>query len=286
MPNHIDTGTWTAGRRNVVAFALGVLISLHGTQTAASDWSDTFIGYRYGMQYREPANPNDITKSIVTVQHVSGYKYGTHFFNLDILLSNNKDPAAGGGGGAAEAYFVYRHDLSLSAVSGHPIKFRPVRDVGITAGFDLNTKNDAFGSRKFKFAVGPTLQFDVPGFFNASLLYQTEHNRNGIVGKNVAFDGTYDLNLAWGIPFSLGLPAKFKGFADYIGAKGIDGFGNKTKQETLIETALMWDAGSIAGKKDTFYAGIGYQYWHNKFGNAPGVGTQASVPQFKLEAHF
>ncbi len=267
-------------------YALFALISLCSTTAVAAEWSDAFIGYRYGTLYREPANANDISKNILTVQYANGYSYGSNFFNLDILLSDSKDPAAGGGGGAAEAYFVYRHNLSLSAVTGRSLQYAALRDVGITAGFDLNTKNDAFGSRKQKFAVGPTLQFEVPGFLNISLLYQIENNRNGIVGKDVHFDDTYDLNLSWGIPFKLGLPAKFKGFADYIGPKGQDGFGNTTHPELLIEMAQMFDLGSLAGKSDIFFAGVGFQYWHNKFGNAPGVGTQAAVPQLEFEVHF
>ena len=269
-----------------ITLSLTTLFGIYPPLSIASDWSDTFIGYRYGTSYREPAHPQNISKNIVTVQHSSGYKYGTNFVNLDILLSDNHDPAAGGGGGAAEAYFVYRHNLSLSAVTGNALKYGPIRDIGITTGFDLNTKNDAFGPRKRKLAIGPTLSFDVPGFFNVSLLYQTESNRNGIVGTNVRFDDTYDLNLAWGLPFALGLPAKFKGFADYIGPKGRDGFGADTKAETLIETALMFDVGSVVGTEGVFSAGIGYQYWHNKFGNARGVGTQASVPQLEIEVHF
>lgn len=278
----------TAPKSPVLAITLSLttLIGMYPSLSLASEWSETFLGYRYGTSYREPAHSENISKNIVTVQHSSGYKYGTNFFNLDILLSDSNDPAAGGGGGATEAYFVYRHNLSLSAATGKTLKLGPIRDIGITAGFDLNTKNDAFGPRKCKLAIGPTLSFDVPGFLNISLLYQTESNRNGIVGTNVHFDDTYDVNLAWGIPFSFGLPAKFKGFADYIGPKGRDGFGADTKAETLIETALMFDVGSVVGTEGVFSTGIGYQYWHNKFGNAPGVGTQASVPQLEMEVHF
>ena len=31
---------------------------------------------------------------------------------------------------------------------------------------------------------------------------------------------------------------------------------------------------------------VGYEYWHNKYGNQPGVGTQVNAPQFQLEWHF
>ena len=45
----------------------------------AADWSDTYIGYRYGTKFAEPFNNQDIAKNIVNLQHVSGYKYGVDF---------------------------------------------------------------------------------------------------------------------------------------------------------------------------------------------------------------
>ena len=38
-------------------------------QAQAADWSDTFIGYRYGTQFREPNNNNDVTKNILQFTH-------------------------------------------------------------------------------------------------------------------------------------------------------------------------------------------------------------------------
>jgi len=293
MNTTMDRITRIIGAGSLAGFCvLGLTIA---PVAGASEWSDTFIGYRYGTQYREPGNTEDIAKNIVQFQHASGYKYGSNFFNLDVLNSDSKDPIAGGGSGATEAYLVYRHLLSLSKVTGSPYKFGIVRDVGITAGFDLNTKNDPFGSRKRMFVVGPTLSFDVPGFFDLSFLLHTEHNHNGLpfaTHHEVGFDNTYDIEGAWGIPFNLGIPAKFKGFFDYVGKKGKDGTLVETKPELLVEAAVLFDVGSLAGKKDVFYAGVGYQYWHNKFGNDPnGIpgglpGTKASLPQLELEVHF
>jgi hypothetical protein len=57
-------------------------------------FSDTSIGYRYGTEFAEPFNNNAISKDIINLNHVSGYKYGTNFFNVDMLLSDNKDPVA------------------------------------------------------------------------------------------------------------------------------------------------------------------------------------------------
>ena len=79
----------------------------------AATWSDTYIGYRYGTTFAEPFNNQDIKKNIFNLGHVSGYKYGTNFFNVDFLMSDSKDPSDfNSKDGAQEAYVVYRHTLS------------------------------------------------------------------------------------------------------------------------------------------------------------------------------
>ncbi|MDP9109648.1 MAG: outer envelope protein, partial [Pseudomonadota bacterium] len=116
----------------------------------AADFSDTAISYRYGTKFAEPFNDQDISKHILALTHVSGYKYGVNFFNVDALLSDKKDPASlNQSSGAQEVYIVYRHTLDIGKLRGEDIKFGPVRGVGVTLGFDLNTKNDVgYNSRK------------------------------------------------------------------------------------------------------------------------------------------
>jgi len=277
---------------------------------AAADWSDTYIGYRYGRDYREPYNPNDIAKNIFSLTHASGYKYGSNFFNVDMLKSNNQDLASGGGGGAQEVYVVYRTTLSGSAVFGTPLKFGGIiRDIGLTGGFDFNAKDDQFSARVYKWALGPKISFDVPGFLDVALVWRSEHNHNWyatsaqfggagclpdpqtVCDPNIKFKDTGAVEAAWLIPFPLGsVPFKFQGFLNYIGAKGRDGQGAGTSPETLLEFALMADVGSLAGHKDAVFAGVGYQYWHNKFGNNSSLdttgGSTAHLPQLELEWHF
>jgi hypothetical protein len=38
-------------------------------------------------------NARAIHKDIFSLNHVRGYKYGSNFFNADLLLSDSKDPA-------------------------------------------------------------------------------------------------------------------------------------------------------------------------------------------------
>ncbi len=265
----------------------------------AATWSDTFIGYRYGTEFREPTNRENVQKHVLQVTHASGYALGQNFLNIDMLQSDGKDPAKGSDNGATEFYLTYRHQLHLGKIFDRSLAFGPVKEIGLTAGFDLSTKNTAFAPRKRLFVVGPTLKFDVPGFLDVSLLYGKEWNHCGLGSpacpkSDIGFDPQWMINVAWGIPFQAGpVPLKFQGFLNYNSEKGKDYAGVKTKAETLMRTALMVDVGQmVTGKKNTLLMGVGYEFWRNKFGNhdyangstKPGIDTDA--PTFQMEWHF
>jgi nucleoside-specific outer membrane channel protein Tsx len=264
----------------------------------AADWSDTSIGYRYGTDFREPVNADAISKNIVNFNHVSGYKYGSNFFNADLLLSDEKDPSsAGATSGAQEVYVVYRHTLDLGKVTGKDFKYGPVRGVGAVAGFDFNTKTDAgYNSKKRMLVIGPSFMMDVPGFLNISLLALWESNAPYNTFKNVATPRySYDvhpmLNLAWGMPVP-GVPLAFEGFANFIASKGKNEFGGDTAAETNIDMQVMYDLSDVVGAKPkTFRVGLEYQWWKNKFGNNNDNGYYkggafAKTSMVRAEYHF
>jgi hypothetical protein len=109
--------------RHAILVRLGAsLLLLATSQSHAVEWSDTFIGYRWGTQFREPANTQDIKKNIFSLTHADGYKYGSNFFTVDMLQSDSKDPASGAfqgaePGGAQEVFVVYRHTLMQARCS-------------------------------------------------------------------------------------------------------------------------------------------------------------------------
>jgi nucleoside-specific outer membrane channel protein Tsx len=276
--------------RSIPALLAAGLVTASGVASAAT-FSDTYLGYRYGNGYTEPSIAGDVPKHIFMLGHFSVYKFGTNFFNLDILKSIENDPAAPSRTNTSQAqelYVSYRHALSLSKTTGSKVSFGPVRDVSITAGFDAGAKNTSFAPRPFKLLLGPTLNVGLPvGFLDLSLLMYNEDNNNGIVGREVNFDTTWQLGAVWGVPFTLGVPAIFKGFMSITGPKGKDGFGVETETETLLRTSVQWDVGTLAGlNKGTVFAGVGYEYWKNKFGNPPGRGTKTSTPTLHAEWHF
>jgi nucleoside-specific outer membrane channel protein Tsx len=265
--------------------ALSALLAMTtlGPMTAASaaDWSDDSIGYRYGTHFAEPFVNGDISKSIVNFTHASGYKYGTNYLNIDFLMSNSVDHDA------QEAYLLYRNTLDFGKIFNKDFKYGPVKDLGFTLGFDLNTKNDpGYASKKRMLVAGPTLMLDVPGFLNVSLLALQESNEPVGISSRYTYRTHPMLNLAWGIP--IGSSWSFEGYFNFIAAKGIDEFGNGTAPETDFDGQIMYDLGTALGMgKNTFRVGLEYQYWRNKFGNPSSVpGSLAKTPMVRAEYHF
>lgn len=273
-------------RLSLLASAL--LLALGSTASHAAEWSDNSVSYRYGTSFHEPANDKDVTKNILNFTHVSGYKYGSNFFTVDMLKSDKNDPANNGGGGAQELYAIYANQLHYGKITGNKVALGPISDFAWTTRIDLNSKDDAFASRVQKLILGPTIKFGGSwGWADLDFLSYKEKNHNGIVGKAVDFDLTWRIGGAWGVGFNAGpVPLKFNGWATYTGAKGKDGFGTETKAETWINAFLMVDAGKLmGGSKDTFLAGVGYEYVKSKFGSS-GTGSKTSQPLLKLEWHL
>jgi hypothetical protein len=273
----------------------GAVLSCGGA--VAAEWSDTSLTYSYGTKFHEPFAPargtgpaRDIGKNIVSLFTIGGYKYGSQFVAGDLLMSDSKDPGSGTTQGATEVYAVYRNTIEASKVSGKDQKMGFMKDWGGTFGFDVNTKNDGYGSKKRMFVIGPTIMFDVPGSLSASLLVLRESNAPNGTPTRYTYKTHPMLDLGGGFPLG-GSGFSLEGHWMFIGSKGNDEGGAKTKAETNLTTALMYDLSSAVGSpKGKFRVGVAYQYWKNKFGNdysgPAGDGAFAKTPMVKAEYHF
>jgi hypothetical protein len=254
-----------------------IAVALSASAVRAADWQDTSLHYWYGSAFAEPGigtvdRGTNIRKNVLSFTHASGYKYGGNFLNIDMLFSNAQDQkqerlnGATVGAGATEVYVVYRHNIGLNKLfASKPFEFGPVSDVNIAGGIDLNTKNTNFAPGKIMPIGGVEVSFAVPGFLNLGVMVDKELNSNGIVGKTVAFDPTVMFTAAWHIDIA-SLPLSFEGFGLLNLPKGKDGFGNDTVSELLLHPKLMYDVGTLFGRKG-YQVGVGYQVWLNKFGN-------------------
>jgi len=290
-----------------VLLGSAVLWGALGNQAHAFDWTENEIGLSWGPTYAEPgvaskSHPrgNDIEKFVVSITHADGFALGTNFINVDILKSGSNDPANNSNEGATELYAVLRNVMSGNKISGTTnFSWGPIADIGWETGVDLETKNTAFAAEKRLVVFGPQFSLVVAeflggkdGFFNISLHGEHEWNNNGIVGKSVDFDPTFEMETAWSLPmpFSFGpYKVKFKGFANLVAPKGKDGFGAQTKVEILVHPKMMVDFGEvIPGNKDRLEAGIGFEYWLNKFGNDHNAvpGSIQMTPLFLVSYKF
>ncbi len=287
-----------ASKKSLRALAISAFAGLAFTpMVQAADWSDTALSVRYGSTFAEPFDkPNgprvDIAKTILALTNVTGYKYGSTFINIDFLMSDSKDPGGGvaGNPGAQEVYGVFRTTVDIGKVAGKSFAVGPVRGFGVTAGVDLNTKNDSYASKKRMFVVGPSVMMEVPGFLTLSALLFDESNAPQAITRRYHYKNHGALEADWGIGIG-DLPLSFNGYAQFITAKGKDEFGTQTAPESHIDMDLMLDAGSLVGlAKKSWLVGAEYEYWHNKFGNsdkgAAGPGATASTPMVRLEYHF
>jgi nucleoside-specific outer membrane channel protein Tsx len=279
---------------------LALILLAAALPLAAADWSDSYLGYRHSTQFREPGIDGTLSKDILELNHVSGWAYGVNFLNVDMLMSDKNDPAASSMSGtpsttgANEVYVVYRGSLSLGKTLASDFSFGPVRDVSITAGGDFNAKSNDFASKKRFLVFGPTFNFKMSsGFFDLGVWGCHEQNYNGIVGKSVDYKTTYMVSAAWSSPFQMGsVGANFKGYLNYIGPKGKDGFGVETVEETLSNVSLLFDISPIFGTKNKVWLGAGYEYWNNKFGGAnseapvPATNKPVHAPMLQLQIHF
>ncbi len=234
------------------------------------------------MDSREPGIPatkgdplagRSIPKNVINISHADAWAYGTNFFSLDILKSGNQDPSGFAfprlgertGVGATEAYGLYRGTLSGNALTGTKAFTFPgiVKDISLSYGTDLNSKNTSFGSEKRLVVAGLNFALDVPaGFLNVSVHASKEFNRNGIVplpARAVEFNFTPEIEIVYNIPLRFtGLPLSLAGFNNIVMPKGRDGFGAETVTEFLSRTNLVLDIGKLVydqpNKVDAFVA--------------------------------
>lgn len=256
-----------------------LLAALAAPPAAALEWSATEIEFLHSSRFREPFNPNAVTKQIVTLQHANGYRLGRNFMFVDLIQSGNQErDALGNPESPTEVYAEAYTTLSLSRMSKSSFAGSPLRDVGLTAGINIGAKDSAFNPEPRIFLAGLTLDFAVPrGFFNLDLLGYWDRGCNA--GGCPGYRGSYQITPSWSIPFSLGgVDAEFAGFIDFIGARGAG-----TTHQVLSQPQLRFDIGKPFGHKGQLYAGVEYQYWRNKFGIA---GLDESHPQLLLAWKF
>src|SRR6202012_177991 len=107
----------------------------------AANWNDTSIGFRHSDDFYFPGNAEKVEQKIGFLNTVGGFKYGSYMFNVDFLVSDKNNPEANGNQGAQEVYSVGHVNWSASKIFGTSMQYGVVRDVGLSTGYELSSKN-------------------------------------------------------------------------------------------------------------------------------------------------
>ncbi len=264
------------------------------------DYQDTYLSIRYLGQDKQPGYAKNVNEVAGNIAYANGWTYGSNFVSLDFEdFDHRGDPANSVTGHADsnsfELYAVFRTVASGNKITGsNMFSFGPIRDVGIQFGLDLDTQNDQFASYKKLLTVGPQFSINLPrGFWNITVGLAHEWNTNAFLanGNGSNFEPTYFIETAWALPFAVGpVPLNFTGFATLVGPKGAGATGDfYHRVELILHPKLMVDVGSLVGyTPKKLEAGVGFEYWHNKFGNVPQYvsGTEQRAAFVEVGYHF
>lgn len=276
----------------------GIALIAAATAAQAEDWSSTEVHFQYGnldkaFQGGSGTAETDGT-TVITFQHAGGWKYGDNFFFIDHLNYGKTDfEAAAGSHSDDEFYGEWYSNFSLGKITGNELKFGPVKDVGIIAGFNFAPEVDTL-----YYLPGVRLALDIPGFAFANLdIMAYIQNGSSAPADNVSIkeDDAFIVDFNWAYPFKIGGTSwSIEGHMEYIdGADqdvrviipdGVINDSGEREAWILAQPQLRFDLGeAIGGAAGQLYVGLEYQFWRNKLGDKD---TDESVAQLLAVWHF
>lgn len=254
------------------------LLVAFSTTAAAMDWSVNEIQYQRG-NLKAPSFAGGGCQSmtdIVTVQHASGWGIGDLFFFVDFLNDTRPD-----GFNDRDYYGELYANFSLGKITGKPVGFGPVKDIGLIAG--VNKSGDA---KVLKYLPGVRLSWDVPGFafLNTDFTAYIDRSEGVANGGAPKEDNSHMLDINWAYPFNVGNQRfSIEGHVEYIGSRSNE-FGGPVNAWILAQPQFRWDLGkALYSQPNHLYLGVEYQYWRNKLGDRQ---TSESRPQALLVWRF
>lgn len=239
-----------------------ILFSISTVRADWFEWTNNEIQYLHGDNYHEPFNPNNISQSIITITHADSWKFGRNFFFLDTLITENGQPSQ------TNLYGEIYSSFSAGKILDKNLSVGVFKDVNLTIGLNAGENLDSSQSGIRAVLYGVTVDFNLPMFayFNVDFLHNVPLEPNNMKGSSL------QITPVWKFPFSIAETKwSFEGFTDFIQSRG-----QNNSFTILSQPQLRLDIGDLFGKSGHVYAGIEYQYWHNKYGIK---GLTDNVPQ-------
>lgn len=221
--------------------ATGVFFALFASASTLADarWSSTNLQYHYGTDYEL----GDEERTLITLEHVSGWKYGDNFFFVDIT-----NPDRTGELTQTSWYGEISPRVSFGKMTGNDLSAGIIQDVLITTTMEMGE-----GFHTYLYGVAVDLKLPNFNFFQVNWYVRNEVTFDTDLGQQIT--------LAWGMPFEIGKAKfSFEGFFDYAWDVG------PSEDNIVTQPRLLLDVGSLFDSPGIFQAGIEYQIWKNKFG--------------------
>lgn len=244
-------------RQSIAFVSISVFLFITPLKVAAEDfieWHTSNVQILKGWDYEV----GEEDRSILTFEHANGWVYGDFFMFIDFTRYDE---------GGTNAYAEFSPRLSFSKIFGNDISFGPVKDVLLSSTLEKGINDNR------AYLYGAAINLDIPGFSFLTV--------NAYVRDNPEISGKgWQSTIAWKRPFKIGgLSFVNEGFADIAGDEG-----DSYHRNQLIVPRLLLDVGKLASLDEgRFFAGIEWQYWHNKFGIE---GKTESVPQLQIKWVF
>lgn len=240
-------------RSNLVLSLIAVAgLTLSSLATAgASQWSSTNIQYLTGDSYERiyfdaaagKLDSAEDSLSIITVEHVNGWKYGDNFLFIDITNPDRTDS------GASTSYYgELSPRLSFGKLTGKDLGYGMIKDVLLTSTAEI-------GQGFHNYLYGLAVDLDIFSMPVAQINYYIRNE------TATGAETGYQVTLVWLKPFTVGgLSLVAEGFFDY--AYGMD----HVEDNIIAAPRLMLDLGATWGSPGVLQVGIEYQIWRNKYG--------------------
>ena len=196
-------------------------------------------------------------RTTATLEHANGWLYGDTYGFVDFVYSDGEN---------STYYGEISPRLSLGKITKKDMSYGIIKDILLSTTFE---KARGQGPQ---YLYGGAIDFNLSGF----KFFKT----NAYVHDSTQLDGkTWQVTLAWNRPLNVGR-SKFliEGFADLQGHEGT------SNSNQLLVPRFLFDVGHALGTTENkLWAGVEYQYWHNKFGVD---GVTESAPQAQLKWIF
>ncbi len=153
--------------------------------------NDNSVSFTWYPTATDPGVPGDgisghsnaFNKFVGTATHFDVWKYGTNFFNIDIIKSDNNNPVNDQfhprQTGAVEVYAFERSTLGLNQITNSKMFSSLLfKNIEFEFGGDVNTENDGLGPQKRDIVFGAQFDLNLPGTVNLSVLAYKEWNNN------------------------------------------------------------------------------------------------------------